>query len=60
LLTIQHQGISNAKILIFNAIGNLLERMEAHTTETILDLNGYGKGIYFVLVADKSFKIVKQ
>jgi hypothetical protein len=57
---IDHSGISVSNILIFNAIGQLVQRVEATAEQTQLNLNEYGNGIYFVKVQDRLFKIVKE
>jgi hypothetical protein len=60
LITVQHEGISIAKILIFNAIGQIVKTVEPTANETQLDLSEWAKGVYFVKVNDKMFKVVKQ
>jgi Secretion system C-terminal sorting domain len=60
LIMVEHQGISLSNILIFNAIGRLIQRVEATAEQTQLNLNEYANGIYFVKVQDKVFKVVKE
>lgn len=60
LFTIQLENIDEAKLEIYNVMGEKVVDMQTTSTKTILDLQSYSKGIYFAKIATNKGSCVKK
>jgi hypothetical protein len=60
LFIMQLESINEAKLEIYNVMGEKVVDMQIVSTKTILDLQSYSKGIYFAKVATNKGSCVKK
>lgn len=58
-ISVDHAG-DNARLHVLNILGSQLEVIRVDSNLMLLDLSGYSKGVYFILLEDQNQRVVQK